>query len=98
EDTTVVAELANVGEYLGTKAPKQVTPGIRTLAGQYLNDGRVEPWVAHYDEYGRSLARTDFNAGNPAHGIPDTHYHLFDWITKGSHGTDLGHFPGEYIP
>jgi RHS repeat-associated protein len=98
KDAAVLGEFVNVGEYLGTKAPKQVAPGIRRLEGQYLHDGRVESWVAHYDEYGRSIARTDFNAGNPAHGIPDTHYHLFDWITKGNHGTDLGHFPGEYTP
>jgi len=36
--------------------------------------GRVEPWTAHYDEYGRLIGRTDYNAGNLAEGIPDTHY------------------------
>ncbi len=31
----------------------------------YVNDkGRVEPWNAKYDQYGRQIERTDFNAGN----------------------------------
>jgi len=39
------------GQYLGTKAPRQVTPGIQTLMGQYINNlGRIEPWEAHYDQ------------------------------------------------
>lgn len=62
-----------------SKAPYQVEPGVNSLEGQYLNDGRWEPWQAHYDEYGRLEARTDFNAGNPAEGIPDVHYHEYEW-------------------
>jgi len=41
--------------------------------------GRVQPWTAYYDEYGRLLARTDYNAGNIAAGILDTHYHVYEW-------------------
>lgn len=33
----------------------------------------------YYDNYGRLIARTDYNAGNVAQGIPDTHYHLYEW-------------------
>lgn len=68
----------NIGEYLAKKAPEQVTPGVRYLEGQYIDDlGRVQPWKAYYDEYGRLIARTDYNAGNIAQGIPNTHYHLY---------------------
>ena len=99
EGVPVVVELAGIGEYLGGKAPKQVTPGVRTLQGQYVNkDGTVQPWVAHYDDYGRSLARTDYNDGNIAAGKTDPHFHLFDWSSRGANGTNLGHFPGEYLP
>jgi hypothetical protein len=67
-------------EYLSGKAPNQVTPGTRQLQGQNINDlGRVEPWTAYYDEYGRLIGRTDFNAGNAAAGIPSTHYHTYTW-------------------
>jgi hypothetical protein len=49
-----------------------VTPGTNALQGQYVNDfGQVQPWTAHYDEFGRMIGRTDFNAGNAAAGIPD---------------------------
>ena len=63
------------GSYLAGKAPRQVTPGTRVLEGQYVNDlGRVEPWTSHYDEYGRLIGRTDFNAGNrcrhPGYSLP----------------------------
>jgi len=88
------------GEYLAGKAPKQVTPGTKTLEGQYVNDrGRVEPWKAHYDEYGRQVGRTDYNAGNITQGIPDTHYHTYDWTNPGEAGREVQqHVPGEYDP
>jgi len=88
------------GEYLAGKAPTQVTPGTRTLQGQHVNDlGRVEPWKAHYDEYGRLVGRTDYNAGNKAAGIPSTHYHVYDWTDPGAAGMEVeSHVPGEYVP
>jgi hypothetical protein len=88
------------GEYLAGKAPKQVTPGTTTLEGQYVNDlGRVEPWTAHYDQYGRLVGRTDYNAGNMSQGIPDTHFHVYDWSTRGAAGQEvMSHVPGEYVP
>ncbi len=88
------------GEYLAGKAPKLVAPGTRILTGQYINDlGRVEPWTAHYDEFGRLIARTDFNAGNRTEGIPATHYHTYDWRRYGAHATRVkDHEPGEYTP
>ncbi|WP_240416814.1 polymorphic toxin-type HINT domain-containing protein [Paenibacillus periandrae] len=71
---------SNCSEYFSTKAPYQVTPGIRNLSGQYINDqGRVEPWEAHYDQYGRLTGRTDYNAGNKAQGKPNTHFHVYKW-------------------
>ncbi|WP_348643940.1 RHS repeat domain-containing protein [Phyllobacterium myrsinacearum] len=83
----------------GTKAPFTATPGTRTLNGQYVNDlGRVEPWAAHYDEYGRLIGRTDYNAGNKAKGIPDTHYHTYEWGPGKTPYPSGNHIPGEYKP
>jgi hypothetical protein len=94
------AEAADdVGNYLAKKAPQQVQPGVRTLEGQYINDlGRVEPWVAHYDDYGRQIGRTDYNAGNKAAGKPDTHYHRYEYGPGFSpKGKEVEkHVPGEF--
>ena len=69
----VGSELGNlnkVGDYLSSKAPLQVGPGTKTLTGQHVNDlGRVEPWKASYDQSGRLVGRTDYNAGNAAYQI-----------------------------
>ena len=87
-----------VGEYLAGKAPKQVTPGTYQLSGQYMSGNRVQPWTAYYDQYGRLIARTDYNAGNTVAGIPDTHYHLYTY-GSGLNGYECGsHIPGEFIP
>ena len=88
-----------VGEYLAGKAPKQVTPGTTSLTGQYKTDlGTIQPWEAHYDAYGRMIARTDYNAGNVAQGIPSTHYHLYEYgpgITAHEYSS---HVEGVYKP
>lgn len=86
-------------EIFSKKAPKQTTPGTKTLEGQYINDkGRVEPWKAHYDEHGRQVGRTDYNAGNKAQDIPDTHHHTYEY-GPGKNGMETGsHLPGEYKP
>lgn len=86
-------------EIFSKKAPKQTTPGTKTLEGQYINDqGRVEPWKAHYDEYGRQIGRTDYNAGNKAQDIPGTHHHTYEY-GPGKNGMETGsHLPGEYKP
>ena len=88
-----------VGDYLANKAPKQVAPGKRYLEGQYVNDkGVIQPWKAYYDEYGRLIARTDYNAGNIAQGIPETHYHLYEW-GPGKLPYEIGqHIKGEFMP
>ena len=87
------------GEYLVRKAPSQVTPGTRVLEGQYINDlGRVEPWRAHYDEYERLIGRTDFNAGKKAAGIPDIHYHTYEWGLGKTPLETGSHIPGEFQP
>ncbi len=38
---------------------------------------RIEPWEAHYDQYGRQIGRTDYNAGNPVENIPPIHFHAY---------------------
>ena len=88
-----------VGQLVAGKAPNQVQPGIRVLEGQYVNDlGQVQPWRAHYDQFGRLIARTDFNAGNAAAGIPDVHHHTYQW-GPGMNPLETGsHIPGEYVP
>ncbi|XXY17422.1 PAAR-like domain-containing protein [Sorangium sp. So ce216] len=85
---------------LGGKAPQQVTPGTRMLEGQYVNDvGRVEPWKAYYDQYGRQIGRTDYNAGNKAQKIPDVHYHEYEYNKKYPEGKETKkHESGEYDP
>ena len=88
-----------VEKALAPKAPKQVEPGTRELSGEYLNDGRVEPWQAHYDEYGRQIGRTDFNAGDPSANIPPTHYHIYEYGPGYSSGKEVvSHAPGVYQP
>jgi hypothetical protein len=68
--------------------------------GQRINDmGRIEPWRAHYDQYGRPIGRTDFNAGNNTAGIPDPHYHVYEYNAKYPLGYEAqSHVPGEYKP
>jgi hypothetical protein len=90
------ARAARAGSYLARKAPKQVTPGTRVLGGQYVDDlGRVQPWRAHYDDYGRLVGRTDFNAANRAAGIADTHYHRFEYNAQFPLGREIQrHIPG----
>lgn len=59
---------------------------------KYYYAGEDEEW------HGRLFTRTDYNAGNVASGIPNTHYHLYEW---GPGKTPLqveGHIEGEYIP
>jgi RHS repeat-associated protein len=93
-------EADDVGRYLARKAPHQVTPGTRTLDGVSIDDlGRVQPWTAHYDDYGRLIARTDRNAGNAAAGIPDVHHHTYEYGPGyGNRGRETAHIPGEYQP
>jgi YD repeat-containing protein len=73
-------------------------PGVRELEGHHVNDqGRVEPWRAHYDEFGRQIGRTDYNAGNRAAGIPDTHYTRYQYDGANRDGMEVGnHTPGEF--
>lgn len=89
----------HVGSYLAKKAPDQVPVGTRVLQGQYVNDlGKIQPWEAHYDEFGRLVARTDYNAGNIAQNIPDIHYHLYEW-GPGKIPYEYGsHLKGVYKP
>jgi len=100
------AEVAEegVGAYLATKAPMQVTPGTSSLEGQYINDlGQVQPWKAHYDEFGRLVGRTDYNAANKAEGYAATHYHVYGYRgnPRSLGGQVLkikSHIPGEFTP
>ena len=90
---------SNLGPF-GSKAPKQISPDPRVLEGHYVNDlGRSQPWRAHYDEYGRLIGRTDFNAGNRAAGIPDVHHHIYEYSAEFPLGREAGsHIPGEFVP
>lgn len=101
EDTGSISDVEEdyiPGEYLAGDAPYQVPPGVRTLEGVHTtNSGTAQPWVAYYDEYGRLIARTDYNAPNPSAGIPSTHYHLYNW-TDGTPYRNPNHYPGEYQP
>jgi hypothetical protein len=82
----------------GSKAPLQVTPGVSQLAEQNINhQGRIEPWLAHYDEFGRLEARTNFNAGNRAADIPDIRHHTYDWGVDKTPMETRSHIPGAYI-
>ena len=89
----------NIG-VASSKAARQVPPGVRTLTGHYVDDlSRVQPWRAHYDEFGRLVARTDYNAGNLAQKIPDTHYHIYSYDNWHEWGREiLSHLPGEFMP
>jgi hypothetical protein len=73
------------------------------LKGNYIESSgaapRVQPWTAHYDEYGRLIGRTDYNAANRAAGVPDTHYHRFEYGPGyNPYWQDPLHYPGEYTP
>ena len=87
----------NIGP-ASSKGFKQVTPGIRELEGHYIDDlGRVQPWRAHYDEYGRMIGRTDYNARNITDGIPDTHHHRYEYNSRFPLGREIeSHTPGEF--
>jgi hypothetical protein len=102
-DNTGRYNLNEIGGYLAGKGSHQVTPGTKTVEGFYMNDlGRVEPWTQHYDDYGRIIARTDYNAGNLAQNIPATHHHIYgpDVKINPSKATNWfeleSHIPGEY--
>ena len=74
-------------------------PGTEVLEGQYVNDlGHVQPWRAHYDQYGRLIGRTDFNAGNKAANIPSIHYHTYGLQPDGTIFETGSHIPGVFWP
>jgi RHS repeat-associated protein len=81
-------------------APRQTTPGTKVINGEHVNDlGQVEPYQAHYDEYGRQIGRTDYTRGNAKAGIPPTHYHTYEYNQSYPFGHSTGdHIPGEFIP
>ena len=100
DGVNVAPNARDPGGYLAGKAPNHVTPGVQTLEGRHVDDlGRVQPWRAHYDGYGRQIARTDFDAGNQAQGIPDVHHHAYEYTARYPLGREvLSHVPGEYQP
>ncbi len=73
-------------------------PGTRILEGHYIDDlGRVQPWRAYYDEYGRIIGRTDWNAGNRVAGIPNIHHHKISYTDEFPLGLkDPIQYPGEF--
>ena len=78
-------EAARYKAYFVKDAPDMVLSGTKELEGIHVHYNKlkgveeVQPWKAYYDDYGRLVARTDYNAGNKAAGIPDVHYHLYEW-------------------
>lgn len=69
------------------------------MEGQYIDDlGNVQPYKAHYDEFGRLKGRTDYNAGNKAHNIPDVHHHTYEWGPGKTPMETGSHIQGEYNP
>ena len=78
--------------YLSHKAPLQTTHGIRQLNGTHItSNGRAEPWVAHYDEYGRQIGRTDYTRG--PHG---THHHTREYLEYPDNVKVTDHIEGVY--
>ena len=68
------------------------------LEGQYVDDlGRVQPWKAYYDDFGRLVARTDYNSGNVAQGIPSVHHHLYEWGPGKTPFEYASHMEGEFL-
>jgi hypothetical protein len=78
-------------------APMESIPGDVKFGTHVNGKGREEPWIAFYDELGRLLGRTDYNAGNKTDGTPDTHYHLYEFI-NGSVMPIAKHVAGEFRP
>ena len=78
-------EAERYNDYFVQDAPDTVPPGVTELNGIHIHHNNltgmdeIQPWTAYYDEFGRVIARTDYNAGNKTAGIPDIHYHLFEW-------------------
>ena len=84
-DMMTPEEAARYRAYFTKDAPDMVIPGIKKLEGTHIHHNgltgidEVQPWRAFYDDFGRLMARTDYNAGNKAAAIPVTHYHLYEW-------------------
>ncbi len=64
-----------------------------------MNDlGRVEPWKAHYDEYGRLTAGQTMMPETQRMGSLIIHHHTYEW-GPGKTPLETGsHIPGEYVP
>lgn len=84
-DLMTPEDAANYRNFFVKNAPDTVIPGTRVLKGIHIHHNNltgideIQPWKAYYDDYGRLYARTDYNAGNMAAGIPSTHHHLYEW-------------------
>lgn len=97
------ANEVSTGGYLAGEAPRQVAPGTRVLTGQYIESTgvapRVQPGTAYYADFGRLIGRTDYNAANPAAGIPDIHFHTWEYNKQFPLGRQNPiHFRGEFQP
>ena len=90
-------KLIGIGQRAIGEAPNQVLPGVKVLDGLHLDDlGRLHPWRAHYDQFGRLIARTDWDPRDLP-GIPFVHHHTYQW-TRGGRIETGAHIPGEYLP
>ncbi len=88
---------SNIGP-ISSKAPRNVEPGPLELEGHYVDDlGRVQPWRAHYDGFGRLIGRTDYNAGNRTANIPDVLYERWQYSAEFPLGRKVDdHLLGEF--
>jgi len=79
------------GEYI------RVSPGTKYMTGYYDNAGKIEPWEAWYDEFGRELVRNDYNSFDPTViGKTGVHHHKYHLV--GNNWTKIDeHFEGKYI-
>ncbi len=105
-DLMTPEEAARYKKYFVKDAPYNVSPGLYELKGIHIhhnnltNIDEIQPWKAHYDDWGRLIARTDYNAGNKKQNIPDTHYHLYEWGIQFGGGKSpheyASHLKGEF--
>ncbi|MFZ5876324.1 MAG: RHS repeat-associated core domain-containing protein [Nitrospirota bacterium] len=66
---------------LTKNAPRQVTPGTKTLEHTKLNPetGQLERSTVHYDQYGRQVGRTDYTTHGRPNAHTDPHHHTTEY-------------------
>ena len=83
---------------LTKNAPKQVTPGTKTLEHTKFNPktGELEKSTVRYDQYGRQTGRTDYTTHGRPDAHPNPHHHTTEYgpgFAPG--GKESGVLPGQ---